>query len=203
MNHRLSPASDDDKDKADKPERSSSNLMEQLAFKSRFVMVFGEIDDKMARATSERLILLAQESEAPIHMLVSSPGGHVESGDAIHDMIRFVRAPVTTIGSGWVASAGTHIFLAAPKERRVCLPNTRFMIHQPSGGAGGRASDIAIQAQEIIKMRERIARVIAKETGQKLERVLVDIDRDHWMSAQEAIEYGLVSRVIDKQSELK
>ena len=202
MNHRLSPAADDDKDKADKPERSSSNLMEQLAFKSRFVMVFGEIDDKMARATSERLILLAQESDAPINMLVSSPGGHVESGDAIHDMIRFVRAPVTTIGSGWVASAGTHIFLAAPKDRRVCLPNTRFMIHQPSGGAGGRASDIAIQAQEIIKMRERIARVIAKETGQKLERVMSDIDRDHWMSAQEAIDYGLVSRVITRQTEL-
>jgi ATP-dependent Clp protease, protease subunit len=203
MNHRLSPAADDEKGKDDKPERNTSSLMEQLAFKSRFIMVFGEIDDKMARATSERLILLAQESDAPINMLVSSPGGHVESGDAIHDMIRFVRAPVTTIGSGWVASAGTHIFLAAPKDRRVCLPNTRFMIHQPSGGAGGRASDIAIQAQEIIKMRERIARVIAKETGQKLERVLVDIDRDHWMSAQEAIEYGLVSRVIDKQSELK
>ncbi len=202
MNHRLSPAADDDKGKDDKSERNTSSLMEQLAFKSRFVMVFGEIDDKMARATSERLILLAQESDAPIHMLVSSPGGHVESGDAIHDMIRFVRAPVTTIGSGWVASAGTHIFLAAPKERRVCLPNTRFMIHQPSGGAGGRASDIAIQAQEIIKMRERIARVIAKETGQKLERVLIDIDRDHWMSAHEAIEYGLVSRVISKQSEL-
>ncbi len=201
MNHRLSPA-DDDKGKDDKSERNTSSLMEQLAFKSRFVMVFGEIDDKMARATSERLILLAQESDAPISMLVSSPGGHVESGDAIHDMIRFVRAPVTTIGSGWVASAGTHIFLAAPKERRVCLPNTRFMIHQPSGGAGGRASDIAIQAQEIIKMRERIARVIAKETGQKLERVLIDIDRDHWMSAQEAIGYGLVSRVISKQTEL-
>jgi ATP-dependent Clp protease, protease subunit len=165
-------------------------------------MIFGEIDDKVARATSERLILLAQESDAPIHMLISSPGGHVESGDAIHDMIRFVRAPVTTIGSGWVASAGTHIFLAAPKERRVCLPNTRFMIHQPSGGAGGRASDIAIQAQEIIKMRERIAQVIAKETGQKIERVRIDIDRDHWMSAREAIEYGLVSRVIERQTEL-
>jgi ATP-dependent Clp protease protease subunit len=135
-------------------------------------------------------------------MLVSSPGGHVESGDAIHDMVRFVRAPVTMIGSGWVASAGTHIFLAAPKNRRLCLPNTRFMIHQPSGGAGGRASDIAIQAQEIIKMRERIARVIAKETGQTLERVLIDIDRDHWMSAPEAIEYGLVARVIERQSEL-
>jgi ATP-dependent Clp protease protease subunit len=113
-----------------------------------------------------------------------------------------VRAPVTTIGSGWVASAGTHIFLAAPKQRRVCLPNTRFMIHQPAGGAGGRASDIAIQAQEIVKTRERIARTIAKETGQKLERVMADIDRDYWMSASEAIAYGLVSRVIEKQTEL-
>lgn len=201
MNTHLSDKDDDGK--ADKAERgNSSGLMEQLAFKSRFVMVFGEIDDKAARSVCERLILLSQESDAPIHMLISSPGGHVESGDAIHDMVRFVRAPVTTIGSGWVASAGTHIFLAAPKARRVCLPNTRFMIHQPSGGAGGRASDIAIQAQEIIKMRERIARVIAKECGQKLERVMIDIDRDHWMSAAEAIEYGLVARVIDKQSEL-
>jgi ATP-dependent Clp protease protease subunit len=188
-------------EKSAKPDRPGS-LAEQLAFKSRVVMVFGEIDDKMARATSERLIALAQESDAPIHMLISSPGGHVESGDAIHDMIRFVRAPVSTIGSGWVASAGTHIFLAAPRERRLCLPNTRFMIHQPSGGAGGRASDIAIAAQEIIKMRERIARVIAKETGQKLERVLSDIDRDHWMTAAEAIEYGLVARVIERQTEL-
>lgn len=200
MTHPHHLAADDDKAAA-KPERPGT-LAEQLAFKSRFVMVFGEVDDKVARSTCERLIALAQESDAPIHMLVSSPGGHVESGDAIHDMIRFVRAPVTTIGSGWVASAGTHIFLAAPKERRVCLPNTRFMIHQPSGGAGGRASDIAIQAQEIIKMRERIARVIAKETGQRLERVLADIDRDHWMSAAEAIEYGLVSRVIERQTEL-
>jgi ATP-dependent Clp protease, protease subunit len=198
MNHRLATTTDD---KPAKPERSSS-LAEQLAFKSRFVLLFGEIDDKTARITCERLIALAQESDAPIHLLVSSPGGHVESGDSIHDMVRFVRAPVTTIGSGWVASAGTHVFLAAPKERRVCLPNTRFMIHQPSGGAGGPASDIAIQAQEIVKMRERIARTIAHETGQKLERVLSDIDRDHWMTAQEAIAYGLVARVIERQAEL-
>ena len=195
------PANSSGDKSAAKSDRDGS-LAEQLAFKSRFVMVFGEIDDRMARLTCERLIALSQESDAPIQMLISSPGGHVESGDAIHDMIRFVRAPVTTIGSGWVASAGTHIFLAAPKERRVCLPNTRFMIHQPSGGAGGRASDIAIQAQEIIKMRERIARVIAKETGQKLERVMSDIDRDHWMSAVEAIDYGLVSRVIERQADL-
>jgi ATP-dependent Clp protease, protease subunit len=166
------------------------------------VLVFGEIDDKLARITCERLIALSQESDAPIQMLISSPGGHVESGDAIHDVIRFVRAPVTTIGTGWVASAGTHIYLAAPKERRVCLPNTRFMIHQPAGGAGGRASDIAIQAKEIIKVRERIARAVAAATGQKYEKVLFDMERDYWMSADEAVTYGIVSRVIERQADL-
>lgn len=188
----------------DKPAKNANNgnLQDQLSFKSRFVLVFGEVDDKLARVTCERLIALAQESDAPIQMLISSPGGHVESGDAIHDVMRFVRAPVTTIGTGWVASAGTHIFLAVPKERRVCLPNTRFMIHQPAGGAGGRASDIAIQAKEIIKVRERIARTIAKETGHKLEKVLADMERDYWMSADEAVSYGIVSRVIEQQSEL-
>jgi ATP-dependent Clp protease, protease subunit len=189
-------------DKKDAKPDASGSVTEQLALDSRFVLVFGEIDDSLARKTCERLILLAQKSDAPIHMLVSSPGGHVESGDAIHDMIRFVRAPVTTIGSGWVASAGTHVFLAAPKERRVCLPNTRFMIHQPSGGTGGPATDIAIQAREIVKIRERMARMIARETGQKVEKVLTDIERDHWMSPEEAIAYGLVSRVIERQSEL-
>ncbi|MBL8318241.1 MAG: ATP-dependent Clp protease proteolytic subunit [Burkholderiaceae bacterium] len=191
---------DTDEPKAPTPERSS--LVDQLSFKSRFVLLFGEIDDRLARATCERLIALSQESDAPIHLLISSPGGHVESGDAVHDMIRFVRAPVTTIGTGWVASAGTHVFLAAPRQRRVCLPNTRFMIHQPAGGAGGRASDIAIQAKEIIKTRERIARVIARETGHKLEKVLVDMERDYWMSADEAVAYGIVSRIVEQQKEL-
>ena len=194
----LTLAADDKAAKKDAPEK----MEEQLLFKSRFVMVFGEIDDKMALTTCRRLLALSQESDAPITLIISSPGGHVESGDAIHDMIRFVRAPVTTVGTGWVASAGTHIYLAAPKERRLSMPNTRFMIHQPAGGAGGQASDIAIQAREIIRTRERIAAVIAKETGQPLERVTVDIERDFWMSAAEAIAYGLVSRVIEKQSDL-
>jgi len=191
-------------EKAEKPAKGTTNgsLQEQLSFKSRFVLVFGEVDDKLARITCERLIALSQESDAPIQMLISSPGGHVESGDAIHDVIRFVRAPVTTIGTGWVASAGTHIYLASPKERRVCLPNTRFMIHQPAGGAGGRASDIAIQAKEIIKVRERIAKVVAAQTGQKLEKVLFDMERDYWMSADEAVAYGIVSRVIERQADL-
>ncbi|MGH8186548.1 MAG: ATP-dependent Clp protease proteolytic subunit, partial [Steroidobacteraceae bacterium] len=121
----------------DKPERAAERLetiTEQLSFKSRFVLLFGEINHAVARATCERLLALAQQSDAPIRILISSPGGHVESGDAIHDVIRFINAPVTTIGTGWVASAGTQIFLAAEKERRVCLPNTRFMIHQPLGG---------------------------------------------------------------------
>ena len=182
------------------PDRAT--LEERMSFQSRFVLVFGEIDDKMAMATCRRLLALAEQSDAPITLLVSSPGGHVESGDAIFDMIRFVRAPVTTIGSGWVASAGCHVFLAPPKERRVCLPNTRFMIHQPAGGAGGQATDIAIQAKEILRTRERIAKVIATQTGKSVATVLSDMERDFWMSADEAVTYGIVSRVIDKQKDL-
>ena len=181
----------------------NSTLAERLAFKSRFVLVFGEIDHTTARAACERLIMLAEDSDAPITVLISSPGGHVESGDAIHDLIRFVRAPITTVGTGWVASAGTHVFLAAPKARRVCLPNTRFMIHQPSGGAGGQSTDIAIQAKEILRTRERIARVIAAETGTSIDRVRLDMERDYWMSAGEAIEYGIVSRIIETHADLK
>ncbi len=189
-------------DKPVKADAKVDKLEEQLAFKSRFVLVFGEIDDKLAHATCRRLLALSEESEAPITMLISSPGGHVESGDAIFDLIRFVRAPVTTVGSGWVASAGAHIFLAPPKERRLCLPNTRFMIHQPAGGAGGQATDIAIQAKEIIKVRERLARVVATQTGQPYEKVAADMERDYWMSAEEAIAYGIVSRVIERQKDL-
>jgi len=193
---------DKDNDAAARPDKLD-RLEEQLSFKSRFVLVFGEINDMLAQSTCRRLLALSQESDAPITMLISSPGGHVESGDAIHDMIRFVRAPVTTVGTGWVASAGVHIFLSPPKERRVCLPNTRFMIHQPAGGAGGQASDIAIQAKEILKTRERIARAVATQTGKKYESVLADMERDFWMSAEEAVGYGIVSRIIERQTELQ
>ena len=185
------------------PTERTEAIADRLAFKSRFVMLFGEINHAVARATCTRLIALAEESDAPISVLISSPGGHVESGDAIHDVIRFVRAPVTTIGTGWVASAGTHIFLAAEKTSRVCLPNTRFMIHQPGGGAGGPATDIAIQANQILRTRERIARVIARQTGQDVQKVLSDLERDFWLTAEEAIAYGLVSRVIESSKELR
>jgi ATP-dependent Clp protease protease subunit len=195
-------AEQEEKDISNAQPEPMSRLEEQLIFRSRHMLVFGEIDDKLAQAVCRRLLALSEESDAPITMLVSSPGGHVESGDAIHDMIRFVRAPVTTLGTGWVASAGAHIFLAPPKERRVCLPNTRFMIHQPAGGAGGQASDIAIQAKEILRTRERIARVIARQTGRKVEQVLADMERDHWMNAEEAVAYGIVSRIIETQKDL-
>jgi len=191
-----------DNDKSPAGATNSERIVEKLAFESRFVLVFGEINSAAARTVCERLIALAQESDAPIRMLISSPGGHVESGDAIHDMIQFVRAPVTTIGTGWVASAGTHIFLAAPKERRVCLPNTRFMIHQPAGGMGGQASDIAIQAKEILRTRARIARTIADETGKELAQVLTDMERDYWMNAEEAVTYGIVARIIARHDQL-
>ena len=158
-----------DHERDDKPERPEQqrpeSIADQLSFKSRFVFLFGEINHTVARTTCERLVAMAAQSSEPIRVLISSPGGHVESGDAIHDVIRFISAPVTTIGTGWVASAGTHIFLAAEKERRVCLPNTRFMIHQPAGGAGGPATDIAIQAKEILRARERIAHSLIQCTS--------------------------------------
>ena len=184
------------------PSEAPGTFLEEKAFRSRTVLVFGTITDSSAADTARRLIALDAESSAPIHLLLSSPGGHLESGDAIHDIVRFIAAPVQMIGTGWVGSAATHLYLAVPRERRYCLPNTRFLIHQPSGGAGGQASDIAIQAREIVKARERIARLIARETGHPLEQVLADIERDRWMSAEEAIAYGLVQRVIERRTEL-
>lgn len=186
----------------DTPTDKGLEFLEQKAFQSRFIVIAGEINSRLANSVITRLIALAADSEAPINLLISSPGGHVESGDAIHDVVRFIAAPVNMIGTGWVASAATHIYLAAPKERRFATENTRFLIHQPSGGSGGTAADIAIQAREIVKMRERIAAVIAKETGQPLERVREDIDRDYWMSATEAVDYGIVGRIVARQSDL-
>lgn len=177
--------------------------LEEKAFKSRTLLIFGKVTDAMAADVTRRLIALDADSASAIDVLVSSPGGHLESGDTIHDIMRFIAAPVNMVGTGWVGSAATHLFLAVPLERRFCLPNTRFLIHQPSGGAGGSASDIAIQAQEIVKARERIARTIARATGKPFEVVLADIERDRWMSAEEAVEYGLVTRIIERKTELR
>jgi ATP-dependent Clp protease, protease subunit len=185
------------KEETPKPTPAPFSTVLQNLFKSRTITIFGEINQKVAESTVAQLLALAVENDDPIRIFINSPGGHVESGDSIHDMIRFIKPEVKVIGTGWVASAGAHIYLAAKKENRLCLPNTRFLIHQPLGGAGGRAADIAIEAKEIIKMRRRINEVIARETGQPLERVEKDTDRNYWMSAEEAKEYGLVSRIIE------
>jgi ATP-dependent Clp protease, protease subunit len=183
---------------------SPINELETRLFTQRKVLVFGAITDKVARDVTGRLLALAGDSDKPIDVYVNSPGGHVESGDTIHDMIRFVdaAAPVRMIGTGWVASAGALIFLAGVKERRFCLPNTRFLLHQPMGGVRGPATDIDIEAREIIKMRERINRIIARETGQPYEKVSHDTDRNYWMSTEEAIAYGMVGRVITSAKDL-
>ena len=182
---------------------SPINELESRLLRQRKVLIFGAIDDKIARDVTGRLLALAAD-QRPIDVYVNSPGGHVESGDTIHDMIRFVDAvaPVRVIGTGWVASAGALIFLAGAKDRRFCLPNTRFLLHQPMGGVRGPATDINIEAMEIIKMRERINRIIARETGQSLEKVESDTDRNYWMSAEEGVAYGMVSRIITDLKEL-
>ena len=135
--------------------------------------------------------------------VISSPGGHVESGDMIHDVIKFINAPVRMLGTGWVASAGALIYCAAARENRFCLPNTRFLLHEPRGGVGGMASDVEIQAREILKMRERLNRIFAEATGQTIDRIKSDTDRDHWMLAEEAKAYGLVGRVVRTQAEIR
>jgi ATP-dependent Clp protease protease subunit len=189
---------DEKEEKTAAPEPQSSPVAQAL-FKSRTVLIFGEVNMKMAERVTAQLLAF-NETEGDIRVIVNSPGGHVESGDTIHDMLRFVGSKV--IGTGWVASAGAHIFLGAKKENRFCLPFTRFLLHQPLGGVQGQASDITIEAEEIIKMRTRLIREIAVETGQPYEKVVTDTERNFWMGAEEAQKYGLVSRIVTSASEV-
>ncbi len=177
-------------------------FLERTLFDRRTLTLFGEIDTDVARRVSEKLLALAYASDAPINLYIGSPGGHVESGDTIYDMIQFIKPVVRTVGTGWVGSIATHIYLAAERDNRFCLPNTRFLIHQPAGGFGGTASDVEIHAKEIVKTRARINRIIAERTGQPLERVERDTDRDFWMGPEESVAYGLVGRIIHGMDEL-
>ena len=172
------------------------HFMDEKLFKSRSISIFGQINEKTARAVTEQLLALSAENDEPITIYISSPGGHVESGDVIYDMIKFIKPVVRVVGTGWVASAATNIYLAAKKENRYSLPNTRYLVHQPSGGSQGDATDIKIQMEQIIKTKARINKIISEETGRPLEQVEKDTDRDYWMSVDEAIEYGIVSKVI-------
>ncbi|MCB1646778.1 MAG: ATP-dependent Clp protease proteolytic subunit [Pseudomonadales bacterium] len=180
----------------------SMNFLGEKLFKTRSISIFGGIDEKIARSVTEQLLALAADSDDPINIYISSPGGHVESGDVIYDMIKFIKPEVRVIGTGWVASAATTIYLAASKENRYSLPNTRYLVHQPSGGSRGDATDISIQAEQILKTKARINKLISEETGRPLEQVEKDTDRDYWMSVNEAIDYGIVTKVVRSISEL-
>ena len=177
-------------------------VLENTLFESRQIFIYGEINQKVARDVSQKLIAMAERSDDPIVVFINSQGGHVEAGDTIHDMIRFVKPVVKVVGTGWVASAGAHIFIAAERENRYSLPNTRYMLHQPVGGIRGHAVDIGIEAREILKMRARLNRVLAERTGQTLEKIEEDTDRNFWMSAEEALEYGIVGKVIESSDAL-
>jgi len=186
------------------PEAKIPNVsfLDEKLFKSRSISIFGGINERVARAVTEQLLALAADSDEHIDIYISSPGGHVESGDVIYDMIKFIKPEVRVIGTGWVASAATTIYLAAKKENRYSLPNTRYLVHQPSGGSQGDATDISIQAEQIIKTKARINKLIADETGRPVEQVEKDTDRDYWMSVDEAIDYGIVTKIISSSSEL-
>ncbi|MEM9636430.1 MAG: ATP-dependent Clp protease proteolytic subunit, partial [Pseudomonadota bacterium] len=183
-------------------EKTGDGRIEALFFKSRNVIITGEITDKLAHRTVTHLLALAEESDDPINLYISSPGGHVESGDMVHDVIKFIRPTVRTIGSGWVASAGALIFVGAASENRYCLPNTRFLLHEPRGGIGGQATDMMIQAEQIRIMRERFHTLFAEATGQTPEKIAEDTGRDFWLTTQEALDYGLVGQVISSVDEL-
>lgn len=189
-------------DEVQQDQAPSFNFLDEKLFKSRSISIFGQITEKTARSVTEKLLALSAAGDEPITVFISSPGGHVESGDVIYDMIKFIKPEVRVVGTGWVASAATNIYLAAKKTNRFSLPNTRYLVHQPSGGSQGDATDIKIQADQIVKTKARINRIIADETGRPLEQVEKDTDRDYWMSVEEAIEYGIVFKTISSFEEL-
>ena len=191
---------------SDDKERNEGSIVNtkllEATLEARKIFITGEIEHKMAREVVQQLHVMAHLSDKPIKLFISSPGGHVESGDMIFDAIRFIKPRVIVIGSGWVASAGALIYAAAEKEDRYSLPNTRFLLHQPSGGFRGQSSDLEIYAREIGIMRTRLNRIFSDATGQPMTRIEKDTERDFWLSAEEAVEYGLVHRVIRTEGEL-
>ncbi len=191
----------DENDSEDKVKAGSEHI-QKLLFDARKIFITGEINQEIARETCARLMAMAHVSDDPITVIISSPGGHVESGDMIHDTIKFIKPEVRVLGTGWVASAGALIYVAASKKNRYALPNTRFLLHQPSGGVRGDATNIDIAAQEIVKMRSRLNKIFADATGVPLKKLETDMDRDFWLNCEQAKEYGIVNKIISAESEL-
>jgi ATP-dependent Clp protease protease subunit len=192
---------EENQEEEEKKKEPDFGLFER-SLKTRNVLLSGEVNKTLAERVIRQLILLEAENEEPIRVFIDSPGGDADAGYAIFDMMRFVKPQVTTIGMGLVASAGAIIMLAAPKERRLGLPNSHYLIHQPLSGMRGVATEIEIHARELDRLRRRINKLIADETGQPLEKVEKDTDRDYWMGAEEAQSYGLIARIVSRREEL-
>ncbi|MCR5171826.1 MAG: ATP-dependent Clp protease proteolytic subunit [Treponema sp.] len=192
-----------EEEKKEKKGNGSDSLMERL-LKSRQIVVSGEVNEDLVEKIVKQLLVLEADSDKPIYLYIDSPGGSIDDGFGLYDMIRFINAPVYTIGMGLIASMGVTLFLSVPKERRFSLPNSHFLIHQPlMGGSRGVAADIEITAQEITKSRETLTQLIADATGKDFETVKKDTERDHWLTAKEALDYGIAGKIITSRSELK
>lgn len=202
--HRLKNDNDDNKKTEEKKDAAESAEMLTARFlKTRQILLTGEIDKALSEKIIRQLLILEADGNKPIYLFIDSPGGDADAGYGIFDMIRFINAPVYTIGMGLVASAAALVLLASPKDRRAALPNSHFLIHQPLSGIKGVATEIEIHAKELEKMRERINKLIAEETGKPLAQVAKDTDRDCWLNAEEAFDYGLVSKILASRKDLK
>ncbi|MFP3043889.1 ATP-dependent Clp protease proteolytic subunit [Treponema primitia] len=202
MEYRAIDQEEEEEEAQEKEEGKGVDPLMSRMLKTRTILLSGEIKKDLAERTIRQLLLLEDMGDDPIRIFIDSPGGDADAGYAIFDMIRFVKPPVWTIGMGLVASAAAIIQLASPKDLRVGLPNSHYLIHQPLSGIRGVATDIEIHARELEKLREKINRLIADETGAAFTQVEKDTDRDYWMNADEAVKYGLISRVISSRSEL-
>ena len=191
----------EDEEKDVKKSENADPLLEKF-LKTRQILLSGEINEELAEKIVRQLFILEADSDKPIYIYIDSPGGDVDAGFAIFDTIRFINAPVYTVGMGLVASAAALILLASPKERRLGMPHSHYLIHQPSSGMKGVATDIEIHAAELAKTRAKLNEIIANETGTSIEKVAKDTDRDYWLNAEESVSYGLISRVIEKRSDL-
>ncbi len=195
------PTTEDPPPVAPTPPAAPPVALERL-FAARTVLLFGEVTAELAERVASQLLALAAAGPEPIRLYINSPGGHVESGDSIHDVIRFITPEVHVVGSGWVASAGALIYAACERRHRYALPNTRFLLHEPSGGIRGPAADIEIEARQVIAMRSRLNAIFARATGQTEEKIARDTERNHWMNAEEALAYGLVGRIVERADEV-
>ena len=186
-----------------KEKKGSADAFAEKLLKTRQIVVSGEVNEELVEKIVKQLLVLEADSDKPIYLYIDSPGGSIDDGFGLYDMIRFINAPVYTIGMGLIASMGVTLFLSVPKERRFSLPNSHFLIHQPlMGGSRGVATDIEITAQEISKSRENLTKLIADATVKEFEAVKKDTERDHWLTAQEAADYGIVGTIISSRKEL-